>query len=401
MHESSGIAQTASQREGMRELAYSRIMYFGYYLALGAFMPFLNLYYERMGLSGVQIGSLAAVAITVGVLSGLILSGIADAYSRQNQILKIALFLCPIMVFILSKATTLQAIAITIVCYALFNGPIVPILDSSALEIAKTHQSNYGSLRLWGTVGWSISAVLVGILIENFDIRWFFYSYILFIALTYLISLTRSIHMPRLKSSVSQGLNQLLRPYFFLFLLSILLAAITFGGFNSFLSIYLDGINASEGLIGLAWTLASLSEIPIYYASSRLIKKVYAGGLLKISFLAFALRWLLLSFISNPLLALLSQLLHGISFASFLVGGITYISELAPEGLNTTAQSVFTGVSYGLAAIIGSLLGGYFYDTWGMPAMFRSFSLIAICGLFIFYVGEKLRARQFPAEGLG
>jgi MFS family permease len=387
------IVNKASKQGARRELTHSRIMYFGYYLALGAFLPYLNLYYERLGMSGVQIGTFTAIAIFVGALSGLILSGIADAHTWQNQILRIALLLCTIMVFILSKATILPEIIVMIAFYALCNGPIIPILDSSALEAAKTYQSNYGSLRLWGTIGWSISSLIVGTLIENFDMRWFFYSYIAFMSLTFFMSLTHSIHMPRLKASISQGLNQLLRPHFFIFLLSILLVAVTFGGFNSFLSIYLDGINASEGMIGLAWTLASLSEIPILFAAGRLIKKISASGLLKVSFLAYALRWLLLSFISNPILALLTQLLQGISFASFLVGGITYISELAPEGLNTTAQSIFTSISYGLAAIVGSLLGGYFYDTWGMTAMFRSFSLIAIFGLFIFYVGDRVREK--------
>jgi predicted MFS family arabinose efflux permease len=51
-----------------------------------------------------------------------------------------------------------------------------------------------------------------------------------------------------------------------------------------------------------------------------------------------------------------------------------------------------------LAAIVGSLLGGYFYDTWGMTAMFRSFSLIAIFGLFIFYVGDRLREKANVAS---
>ncbi|HEY5573219.1 MAG TPA: MFS transporter, partial [Anaerolineales bacterium] len=118
-----------------------------------------------------------------------------------------------------------------------------------------------------------------------------------------------------------------------------------------------------------------------------------AGGLLKISFLAYALRWLLLSLISTPLWALLTQLLHGLSFAAFLVGGVTYIYELAPEGLNTTAQSIFNSVSFGLASIAGSLLGGYFYDSLGMPPMFRFISLIAIIAFFVFYLSDKSRAK--------
>jgi len=129
-----------------------------------------------------------------------------------------------------------------------------------------------------------------------------------------------------------------------------------------------------------------------------IIERISAGGLLKISFLAYALRWLLLSLISTPLWALLTQLLHGLSFGAFLVGGVTYINKLAPEGLNTTAQSIFNSVSFGLASIAGSLLGGYYYDNWGMPAMFQFFSLIAIIGLFVFHLSDKYREKATLAQ---
>jgi cyanate permease len=40
-------------------------MYLGYYMAIGAFIPFINLYYARLGLSGEQIGLLAALPVLV------------------------------------------------------------------------------------------------------------------------------------------------------------------------------------------------------------------------------------------------------------------------------------------------------------------------------------------------
>lgn len=397
MNKSAQVLETGSRSIGRQRLNKSRAMYLGYYLALGAFLPYINLYYERMGLSGVQIGALAAISVLVGSLAALMIGGIADVFTWQNRILTIALLLCPISVFLLSTATNFQSLLFIVILYALFNSPIVPILDSSALEAIRKHGGDYGNLRLWGTIGWSISTFLVGMLIENFDIHWFFYSYIVFMLLTFLIPLLQPTRMPRLGSPIVRGLSQLLQPYFFIFLFSILLAGITSGGFHSFFSIYLDGINASEGMIGLAWTLASLSEIPIMVASGFIIQKISTSGLLKVSFIAYAFRWLLLSFISNPIWALMTQLLHGLSFAAFLVGGVTYINKLAPEGLSTTAQSIFTSVSFGLASIIGSLLGGYIYDTWGMPTMFRFFSLIVIIGLIVFYFSDKFQGRTRKA----
>jgi MFS transporter, PPP family, 3-phenylpropionic acid transporter len=43
----------------------SSALFFGYYMALGSYLPFINLYYERLGLSGVQIGILSALPVLV------------------------------------------------------------------------------------------------------------------------------------------------------------------------------------------------------------------------------------------------------------------------------------------------------------------------------------------------
>lgn len=372
---------------------HSRIMYFGYYLAIGAFLPYIYLYYERMGFNGLQIGTLAALTVFAGTLGALFLSGIADIYTWHSQILRLGLLLCSISIYILSQANSFTALIVIVILYALSNSPIIPILDSSALVTVKSSGITFGNLRLWGTIGWSISTLLVGILIENYDLRWLFYCYITFMMFTFLLSLMRSTRIPHLSSPLTQGLHHLLRPNFLIFLLAIFFVSMTNGAFHSFFSIYLYGIGATERFIGFAWTLASLSEIPVMLGSGYIIQKIGAGGLLKVSFVTYAFRWLILSFISTPFWALLVQLLHGLSFAAFLVGGVTYIYKLAPVGLGTTGQAIFNSVSFGLGSIIGSLVAGYFYDTWGLSAMFRLLFVIAIIGLIVFYLSDRLQTR--------
>ncbi len=368
-------------------LAQARAMYFGYYMAIGAVLPFINLYYERMGLSGVQIGTLAALPVLVTSSTALFWGGIADALRWHRSILKTALFLSPVAMFMLSRVTGYTALIPFIVAYAFFSSPIIPLLDSSALEIAKAHQRTYGDLRVWGAIGWSISTWLVGTFIENFNIYWLFYSYIAFITFTFLISLFQPPRRHVLRSPFSHGLRHfLIRRRFLVFLLSIFLLSMTSGAAHNFLSLYLDGIGTGEGIIGLAWTLASISEIPVMLGSGAIIQRISASGLLKIGFLTYALRWLLFSFISNPVLALAVQLMHGLSFGAFLVGGVTYINKLSPEGLGTTAQAIFNTVSFGLGSIAGAMAGGYFYDTVGMMTLFRILSLIAVIGLAMFWL---------------
>ncbi len=386
----------ARLRAGGREAGaplHAGAMYFGYYMALGALIPYINLYYERIGLSGVQIGALAALPVLVGVLAALLWSGAADAFHWHRGILKVALLGVCAAILALSRAQGYAALALIVAVYAVFNSPIVPLLDSAALEVAQEKRHTYGAMRVGGTIGWAISTWLMGTLIERFNIHLMFTGYVVFMGLTFVLSWAQPQRRQMLRISLYQGLRRLLlRRDFLIFLASAFLVGMTIGTMNTFYSLYMDGIGAGEGLIGLAWTVAALSEAPMMLYSGRIIRRISASGLLKIAFVTYAVRWLLLSFIYNPVLALVVQLLHGLSFGALLTGGVTYVSERTPEGLGTTAQAVFTTVAFGLASIAGSLAGGSFYDSVGMMVLFRIMSVVALAGLALFWTLDRVEA---------
>ncbi len=48
------------------------------------------------------------------------------------------------------------------------------------------------------------------------------------------------------------------------------------------------------------------------------------------------------------------------------------------------AQAIYSTVTFGLASITGSMIGGYLYDNVGMQNFFRIFSLLGLAGLAIF-----------------
>lgn len=389
---------SATSRQRRRSLINAQALYLFYYMALGSYLPFINLYFERLGLTGIQIGTLAALPVLINSSTSLFWGGIADVKHWHRRILQIALLLSPLAVFFLAQVSTMALLTPIVVVYALFSSPIVPLLDSFALEAAIENRRTYGDLRLWGSVGWAISTVLIGWLIERLGIRWLFYGYISFIGFTLFASFFHPHRQNILKSSIWTGLKNLLaHKSFLLFLFSIFMLTVTTSGVLTFFSIYMDSIGAKEGLIGLGWALSAISEVPVMILSGKVISKIGSKGLLIIAFIMFAVRWMLFSFIHIPLLALIVQLLHGPSFASFLVGSITYIHERTPEGLNTTALSIFNAVTYGLGSMAGSFLGGVLFDQVGMDILFRVFSLIATGSLIFFLTGQRFSSKMINA----
>jgi oligosaccharide:H+ symporter len=367
----------------------TQALYCFYYMALGSYLPFINLYYERLGLSGVQIGTLAALPVFVTATITFVWAAIADTFRLHRVILRMALLLAPVVAYWLSQAKHFVALIPCVFAYAIVTSPISPLLDSNALEVAKEHERSYGGLRVWGSVGWAASTWLVGLLIQARGTRWFFYSYIILMAIAFLFALFQPARKLIQRSSLIHGLRELFRVDFLLFLISAFLLTTASGGVNSFFSLYLNRIGATEGQIGLSWALAAVSELPVMLLSAVMLRRIGAKGLLVMAFLVFIVRWLFYSVIDAPVWALVVQLLHGLSFAAFLVGGVTFVSERTPPGLSATAQAIYSTVTFGLASITGSMIGGYLYDHVGMQNFFRFFSLLGLAGLAIFLMAGK------------
>lgn len=392
MAENSGIPKV-----NLSPLVNARALYCFYYMALGAFMPFINLYYERMGLSGVQIGTLAALPVFLAVTVTFLWGAAADAFHLNRAILRTVLFLAPLAAFMLSRSNNFAALIPFVLAYALVTSPIVPLLDSNALEVAKEFNRSFGEMRVWGSIGWAVSTWLVGLLIEALNINWLFYSYILLMSITFLLSLFQPARKLTLQTSLGHGLRELFRYEFIVFLVSVFLLTTAAGGVNSFFSLYMDQIGAGEGVIGLSYALAGLSELPVMLFSAPLLRRIGSSGFIFIAFLTFIIRILLYSVIDAPVWAVLVQLLHGLSFATLLIGAVTFVSERTPPGLTTTAQAIFNTVAFGLASIAGSMIGGYLYDTVSMTGLFRVFSLLGLAGLAVFLLTGK--RKPIPAGG--
>jgi PPP family 3-phenylpropionic acid transporter len=382
---SSEVTNNGGQKSDFTNL---RVLYFGYYMALGALSPYIALYYQRSGLSGVQIGFLSALILVVSSLTVVPWGIIADRFQVHQRILVVAFLFATIFILTLSQVSDYRLMIPLVLGYAVFVAPIVPLLDSSSMVVTTIRKVTFGEIRGGGSVGWIVSVWLVGILIQRLNIHWLFYAYVACMLLTLMYALYRpiwtgTVQVPEWSWSKLRML--LTERSVVLFLLSTFLVMVANGAVQNFFSLYMDGIGVAEGLIGAAWAIAAMSEIPMMMYSGRIMGRIGSAGLLKVAFFVYALRWLLFSFIHDPAWVLVVQLLHGLSFAAFLTAGVTYLNERTPDGLGTTAQSILSVVSYGIAAFVGALAGGYLYDHGGMTVFFRIFGAVTLAGLLLFW----------------
>lgn len=361
-----------NQSNSRRQDTLFKTFYFLFFAGLAALMPFLALYYEGLGLSGRQIGVLTAIPPLIALFAASLWGGLADATHQHRRLLGLAMAGAIVCVLALSQASSFLLLGVLIVGYAFFFAPINPLVDNSAMEMLGERKNQYGQLRLWGAIGWGVSAPLIGRLVETHGLRWSFLGYALIMALGLVVILRLPISETSIGSSFWHGFRVLMaRRRWILFLIVVFVAGLGAGILNNYLFLYMNQLGASETLMGLALTVATLSELTVFALSGRMLQRWGTGRMLAASIVAMVIRMLAYSVVTTPWAVLVIQLLHGFTFAALWTAGVSYANSAAPRGMGATAQGVFSGVTMGLAAATGAFVGGWLYQGVGPVLMFR------------------------------
>lgn len=379
-----------------------KAFFFLYFAAAACLIPFLSLYYHSLGMAGWQIGTLTAVVPLVTMVSAPLWGGLADASQRHRLGLLLAIAGTWLAVLALSQLTTFTGILLLVMVYAFFIAPIIPLIDNSVLALLAARKAEYGKLRLWGGVGWAMAATLLGPVLQRAGLVWAFYGFLLFMFVTFLIAWRMPLLPGPIGHSYRAGLRTLLTTSRFLLLLAVALVyGVSLSVFLNYLFLYMESLHASTTLMALSLTTATISELPLWYVTHRLIQRWGTNRMLAVALLAMCIRAFAYAMISAPWLVLPINLLHGVSFALLWSAGVAAADAIAPPGLGATAQGLFAGVVMGMGAGLGAFGGGILYDSAGPVALFQSTGLLLLATLLLFALVRLAPRRRAAALASG
>lgn len=92
--------------------------------------------------------------------------------------------------------------------------------------------------------------------------------------------------------------------------------------------------------------------------------------------------------------AVAGQLFHSVCFGLFHPAAVIFVSERTSKRLLVVGLTLYSSVSVGLAAVLGSILGGFVIDTLGYRALFFIFSSFPLIGIAIFLAYRKRLQRS-------
>jgi MFS transporter, PPP family, 3-phenylpropionic acid transporter len=351
------------------------LLYMLFYGCGAASMSFFNVYLRQLGFSGLQIGTIAGIRPVAVVLSQPLWGVAADLWGRRRMLLVI-MALAGALVLGYATGRTLQFFLIWTVLYTVVSNPIGVLIDSLALDhLEGRADRSFGSLRMWGAIGWAAASLMVGAIVTGRDMRLIFVIASLLMFGGWLAGWRATGGLRARGAPIGRhwsGLLVLLRSRRLgIFLILVTLVQTGAAAIFTFVPVYLHELGASPRTIGFALTLQGLSELPLFLSAAVILRRLGPARTILIALVVFAGRTFLYSLISNPALALLVELSHGLSFSLFLVASVEYVNTLVPGEWRATGQSLLSTAYFGVGGMLGNAWGGFLYDRLGIQMMFR------------------------------
>ncbi len=155
------------------------------------------------------------------------------------------------------------------------------------------------------------------------------------------------------------------------------------GPYYTFLTLHLERLGYSRGVIGMLWAVGVVAEVLMFMAMSRILARFSLRRVLMVSFLLAALRWLLLgSFAEFLWLLLFAQVLHAATFGSFHAAAIAFVQRSFGARQQGQGQALYAALA-GTGGALGALYSGYSWNALGATLTFSIASLAALAAAVI------------------
>jgi len=343
-----------------------RVLYFLVFCCTASWLPVLADFCKNRRLNGTQISLILSITPVMMFLVQPLYGMLADKFGYKKTILFASLFSSVSYLGYLHDGGFIWLIVVTIIM-SIFYNTIQPVLDSLALQLSKNNPKfSYGTLRIAGAAGWSVTGIITGQVIDNINIGMIFIisAVSMFLVFVFSIFLQKDEEEKTLVegNSFTNIKTVVQNPALIFLLVCVFFVSTGATTIWNFYSLYMKENGASASLVGYGLSFQGLCELPLFYFSAKIILRLGLKTTLVITVVATAIRMLLYSVIKTPVAAIPVEMLHGISWSLFWVACVEYVNKLVDERWLATGQSLLYASYFGAGAIAGNYWTGYLYD---------------------------------------
>lgn len=301
-----------------------------------------------------------------------------------------------------------------IILHMLCYMPTIGLTNTIAFKTMSDPEKDFPIIRVWGTIGWIVSGLVVG-----FGLNWVlsttaeqsvwpFYLGAGAAVLLAVYSLTLPHTPPPLKGQRAStaeivgfdAVRRLSSQSFWTFIIASVLLCIPLAAYYSYTALFI-GHAGVQNVAGWMST-GQMAEVIFMLLMPLAFRKLGVKWMLLVGMLAWVVRYSLFA-VGAPdqvfWMILAGIVLHGICYDFFFVTGMVYVEKKAPPAIRAQAQGFLVQMTLGVGMFIGMLVSGRLfavfvegttgedrllaYQTfWMIPA---AFAFLVMIGFAIFF----------------
>ncbi|PYZ95257.1 MFS transporter [Salipaludibacillus keqinensis] len=358
-------------------------MLFFFHSSMTIMISYLPVYFQSLGLTGNQIGVLLAVGPAAAIIAQPFWGFMSDRLKTVKRILLLCLSSALAVGFIVFQVAEFILLLPLLYMFFSFMSPAGGLGDSLAQKVSIQRSVSFGSIRMWGSLGFASASLVGGYILSAIGIANIYYVYASFLVVALIFTYFAPDSVPSKKPvKLSSAFKLMKNRQLVIFFLLILSISLTHRMNDSFLGLYIIELGGNESIIGLAWFIGVATEATVFAFSVYWLRGYHPLTYISIAAFIYVLRWLLMSFAPDPTFLLFVQVLHGLAFATFYLTAFQFVSKLVPEELESTGHLLFISVFFGISGVIGSILGGVIINSFEVRSLYYLMFGLALVGLF-------------------
>ncbi len=391
------------------------LFYFCYFASVGALIPYWNSYLQSTGFSDAQIGELVALLLLTKVVAPNVWGWIADHTGRRVYLVRIACLLGLICFAGVFAGSSYAWMALVMLAFGFFWNAALPQLEATTLTHVGEHTYRYNYVRIWGSIGFIVSATLTGYYLEwasttlshspgfvlanlaqGGTLAHSVYAAVPWIVLSlcaciWLASLLVPEQAVQSSEPNQRSLTDTLctRPVVYL-LGVVFLVQVSHGPYYVYFTRYLLLWGYGHSVTAWLWTFGVIGEIGVFLLMYRWLRVYGTRNLLLIALILTTLRWTLIAWLPDSLWVLIfAQVLHAASYGMVHTVAVTLIHRYFTGTNQGRGQALYSSIGFGLGGAVGSLLSGYVWERMGGRFLFGAAAVIAAVGLYLVWKGVE------------
>lgn len=385
-----------TQKKGVGLYGGFSVLMFSYW-AMVCSNAFHSTFIESMGMDSMQVGVIMAINYGVGMCSPPIWARFADKTKNIKGMLQLSVALMAIISLALAMTNGLKigSLPLPILIFPLFfacYSASYSLLDSWTVKVGnQTGKITYAQIRLFGSLGYAIAAMLVSWLAGLTSVL---APYIVgFVVGMFVLVWSRGRQQPEYElvsdKAASGGFKAILKDrrmvVFMVFAFTINICLVSP---STYMPWVLDGIGANKTLVGSIGGFKALVESMVMLLGGRLIRKAKPTHILlaagafyiadQLSYLVAARLWQVFAI----------QLLEGAAYGLYLSCATQYVYNTAPKELTASAQSLLVVASFA-GNIASNLMGGWIIGISGVNAFFTCTAVLMAAGVALLAFSQR------------